>query len=341
MSTGYELYETTPEEALKRYLSDRSEEVSDATLYSHESRMGHFIRWCDEEEITNLNDLSGRHMQDYRYWRKNDGGLNNVTLHTQMTTFRVFIKWCEDYEAVTPGLHEKIRIPKLDRDEDVADREMKPERALKILDYLDKYQYASRKHAMFRVLFRTGVRTGGLRTIDLGDYHSGDQYIEVKHRPETDTPLKNGDQGERPIHLNAKTCQVLDDHIEKNRIGITDEYGREPLFTTSHGRMAQDTVRTQIYKISHPCFYTGDCPHDKNPQTCDAKQNVDCASQCPSSEPPHSIRKGSITYWRARDTPAEQVGERANVSTDIIEKHYDKRGDFDKMEQRKDYFEKE
>lgn len=74
----------------------------------------------------------------------------------QMTIFRVFIKRCEDYEAVTPGLHEKVRVPKLGRYEDVSDQELEPERALQILDYLEKYRYASRNHAMFRILFRTG-----------------------------------------------------------------------------------------------------------------------------------------------------------------------------------------
>lgn len=337
----YELYETEPETALERYLSDREDEVQKATLKAHNYRLSHFVRWCGIEGVENLNDLNGRNLQDYRYWRKEDGGLNNVTLHTQMTTFRVFIKWCEDFQAVVPGLHEKIRIPSLDDGEDVSDRKIEPERALKILDYLNDFQYASRDHAMFRVLFRTGVRTGGLRTLDLGDYHSQDQYIEVKNRPEQDTPLKNGEKGERPIYLNGMTCQVLDDYIAHHRIEVEDDYGREPLLTTQHGRLSPNTIRQRLYKLTQPCAYTGSCPHDKEPATCDAHQNTDFASQCPSSEPPHSARKASITYWRKRDTPAQQVGERANVNQDIIKKHYDKRSDQDKMDQRKDFFDRE
>jgi site-specific recombinase XerD len=338
---NYELYEVEPETAVERYLSDREDEVNDATLKSHRARLKHFIRWCGEQDLENLNNLSGRDLQDYRYWRKEDGDLNNVTMHTQMTTFRVFINWCEDYQAVTPGLNEKIRVPKLDSGEDISDREMEPERALKILDYLNDFQYASRDHAMFRILFRTGVRTGGLRALDLKDFHPQDQYIEVKDRPELDTPLKNGEKGERPIYLNDMTVQVLKDYIEYNRIERDDGYGRTPLFTTKHGRLSANTIRQRFYKLSHPCFYTGECPHDENPETCDYKQNVDYASQCPSAEPPHSARKASITYWRQRDTPAQQVGERANVNQDIIEKHYDKRTDQKKMDQRKDFFDRE
>jgi len=336
-----ELYETTATEAVERYLSDREDEVQKATLQSHRYRLEPFVKWCEQEGINNLNTLNGRDLQDFRYWRKKDGDLNNVTLHTQMTTFRVFIKWCEDFQAVIPGLNEKIRVPKLDENEDVSDGMMEPERALKILDHLEKFQYASRDHAMFRIMFRTGVRIGGLRALDLSDYHSQDQYIEVRHRADSDTPLKNGQGGERPIYLNGMTCQVIDDYIEQNRIDVEGDYGRNPLLTTRFGRLSANTIRQRFYKISHPCFYTGECPHDEKPATCDYRNNVDYASQCPSAESPHSARKASITYWRQRDTPAQQVGERANVNQDIIEKHYDKRTDHGKMKQRKDFFDRE
>lgn len=338
---GYELYETAPSEALERYLSDREDEVQKATLRSHRARLKHFIQWCDENEIEDMNALNGRHLQDFRYWRKEDGDLNNVSLHTQMTTFRVFITWCEDFQAVVPGLSEKIRVPDMEPDEDVSNDKMEPEQALKILEHLEQFEYASRDHAMFRLLFRTGVRTGGLRTLNLSDYHSDEQFIEVKHRPKQNTPLKNGDKGERPIHLNPMTCQILDDYIEHNRQDKKDGFGRKPLLTTRFGRLSANTIRQRVYKLSHPCFYTGECPHDEDPEICTYKNNVDYASQCPSSEPPHSVRKASITYWRSRDTPAQQVGERADVNQDIIKKHYDKRSGQGKMEQRKDFFDRE
>lgn len=81
-------------------------------------------------------------------------------MQTQMTTFRVFLKGCEDFNAVSSRLHEKVRVPKLDRDEDVTDRKLSAERAMEILEYLDESRYASRDRAMFRLLFRAGLRTG-------------------------------------------------------------------------------------------------------------------------------------------------------------------------------------
>jgi hypothetical protein len=44
-----------PETALELCLADRETELSEATLYSHRSRLGHFVRWCDEQ-----NRIAGR-----------------------------------------------------------------------------------------------------------------------------------------------------------------------------------------------------------------------------------------------------------------------------------------
>ncbi len=45
-----------PDHALELYLSDRENSVTQATIYSHRSGLGHFIRWCNEEGIQNLNE---------------------------------------------------------------------------------------------------------------------------------------------------------------------------------------------------------------------------------------------------------------------------------------------
>ena len=45
-----------PEAALELYLEDKQREAAEATVRSHRSRLGHFIDWCDEEGIDNMND---------------------------------------------------------------------------------------------------------------------------------------------------------------------------------------------------------------------------------------------------------------------------------------------
>lgn len=78
-----------PLEAKEMYLRERRTDASDATIKAHDYRLGHFIRWCDIEEIDDLNELSGRDLHRYKLWRQDDGDLNQVSLKTQMDTLRV------------------------------------------------------------------------------------------------------------------------------------------------------------------------------------------------------------------------------------------------------------
>ena len=78
-----------PKNGVELYLADRETEVGKATLYSHSSRLGHFTRWCGEEDVDNLNELTGRSLHEYRLWRRNEGNLTPATEKTQMDTLRV------------------------------------------------------------------------------------------------------------------------------------------------------------------------------------------------------------------------------------------------------------
>lgn len=73
------------------------------------------------------------------------------------------------------------------------------------------------------------------------DYLRNRGQIKVRHRPETDTPLKNGIEAERIVNLDDRIMDVLDDYIQVRRHDVTDEFSREPLFTTRHGRLTGTT----------------------------------------------------------------------------------------------------
>jgi hypothetical protein len=61
-----DLESTHPETALGLYLSDKQNELTDASLQSHEYRLNHLVRWCEENGIENMNDLTGRLLHEYR-----------------------------------------------------------------------------------------------------------------------------------------------------------------------------------------------------------------------------------------------------------------------------------
>ncbi|SFF83536.1 Phage integrase, N-terminal SAM-like domain [Halopelagius inordinatus] len=328
-----------PEEAKELYLSQRADEVSESTIQAHHYRLSHFVQWCDEvAEIDNMNILSGRDLQHYKMWRRDDGDLNNVTMVTQLSTLRVFINWCENIDGVASGTHDKILMPSLAKNEDRRTAMLSNDAASRLIEFLREYKRASREHALVEVLWHTGMRIGAAHSLDVEDYDADGQYVELHHRPDTETRLKNREEGERHVSLSAEICDILDSYIKYKREDAADMFGRNPLFSTPHGRPAKSTLRDNIYQTTRPCEYTGECPHNREIATCEAMDR-NKASKCPSSVSPHAIRRGSITHHLSEDVPEKVVSDRMNVSLDVLEKHYDRRGNREKAEQRRDYLE--
>lgn len=332
-----DLHSITPEKAVEQYLESRRYESAASTVQNHRYRLKQFLRWCAETEFDDMREMDGRLAEEYKHWRRTEADLAPVTIEMQMRTFRVFLKWCESNEYVKPGVAEKIIIPPVSDMEKTRDDSITVERAETILRYLSKYEYATLRHCLFYLVWHTGIRTGTVHALDIDNWHSEEGYLSIRHRPETDTPLKLKERGERHISI-TKPClaQVLDDFIETNRPDVVDEHGRSPLFTTEHGRLHKSSIQSNIYNLTKPCSYTGECPHGREIDDCDATA-YDKAAECPSSVSPHPIRRSAITAHLNADVPKEIASERMAVSVDTLEQHYDARSKEDKRERRKDY----
>ena len=200
-----------------------------------------------------------------------------------------------------------------------------------MLTYLRRYEYASLRHVTATLLWHTMLRMGSIRALDVEDYDSEEQSLTLRHQPDTDTPLKNKRQGERIIAISNDVCLVLDDWVREKRPEVTDDYDRQPLLSTTHGRVGRTTIRTYCYQITRPCKYGQECPHDRDESDCEAA-GLDSPSKCPSSVSPHPFRRGAITHFLQSDVPETAVSDRANVTKDIIDQHYDQRSDKEKME---------
>jgi integrase len=339
-NANQDLTPTTPEEALDLYLRERSTDVTESTLQAHEYRLNHFVRWCNGEgEIENVNTLTGRELHRYKLWRQEDGDLNKVSLKSQMDTLRVFVRFCETVDAVETDLHSKIISPTLGDGTGQRDVKLDADEAEALLNYLERFEYASFAHTLVLLLWRTGMRIGSIRSLDVSDFRADDEYLSVNHRPDTDTPLKNKGKGERFVALTPSVCAVIEDYIDVHRDDVTDDYGRKPLLTTENGRPINNTLRQTVYRWTRPCQYQGDCPHGKEIEECEAITDRGRASRCPSSVSPHAIRRGSITHHLTEDVPETVVSDRMNVSQGVLDAHYDRRDEEVKVEQRRGYLE--
>ena len=325
-----------PSTAKEMYLREREQEVSDRTRQAHHYRLKHFVRWCDCESIENLNELSGRDIHEFRLWRRNDGELNAVSLRTQLQTLRVFFRFCETIDAVQDGLSDLVRVPDVDQEDEQSREILRTERAEKLLEYLRQFEYGSRNHVIIELLWHTGIRVGSIRAIDVSDYDGENGHIAVRHRPETETTLKNGSPGERLVALAPHVCETVDDWVKYNRHNVTDKHGREPLLTSRTGRLAISSIRGILYRLTRPCYQTGECPHNRDTDTCEGTEHGKF-SRCPSAVSPHAVRRGSITYHLTSDVPEKVVSDRMNVSQEVLDKHYDERTEEQQVEQRRGY----
>jgi site-specific recombinase XerD len=325
-----------PETALELYIADRENELTEATIYSHRSRLGHFVRWCDEQSIDNLNDLTGRQLHRYRLWRRDEGDLSLASEKTQMDTLRVFVRWLEQVDGVDQDLSTKVRSPSLTPEQNTRDVMLDSDQATNVLAHLEKYQYATLGHVTIAVLWHTMMRVGAAHALDVDDYDPDEQYLDVRHRPDQGTAIKNKEDGERLVALSDQLCELLNDWIADKRPDVTDDQGRKPLLASRQGRAHRTTLRGYCYRATRPCEYGAECPHDRDPEDCEATDR-DAAFSCPSSVSPHAIRRGSITHSLNSEIPENAVSDRANVSKVVLEQHYDRRTKREKMEQRRDY----
>jgi integrase len=222
--------------------------------------------------------------------------------------------------------------------EDVNTKKIAPERVVEMIENLRKFEYASRDHALLELMWHGGMRTGAVRGIDLEDYDPDRRIVHLHHRPDTGTPLKNGREGERIISIKPEVNVILRDYVETKRKEKTDDYGREPLFTTKFGRISKQALRVITYRWTQPCQFGGECPHGREPSECEAATAKDKVSTCPSGVSPHPIRKASITYGMLKGARIEEVSGRMDVSPDILKRHYDQRTLEEQMEQRRGTF---
>ena len=323
-----------PKEGVKRFLAYREPSIRPTSYRNAKHRLSIFLKWCDERRIKNLNELDGRKLNDFVRWRQPQ--VAPITLQKQLSSVRQALRWWADLEAVSEGLAEKLHAPELPDGAESRDVFLDPQSANAALEYFDRHHYGSREHALIALLWRTGMRRSAARSIDVDDLEEDDHAVRLEHRPEKGTTLKNGDAGNRWVYLGPEWFAVLIAYRDNpDRVKVTDEFGRRPLFTSQLGtRPTGDTIYKWVVRALHPCTYH-ECPHGETPSSCEARGRNALVARCPSARSPHAVRRGAITQHLNQDTTPEVVSERMDVSLEVLYQHYDARTEREKMEVRR------
>jgi site-specific recombinase XerD len=309
------------------FLTEREGNKSESTIYNNRSHLADFNGWCADNNHTTVGDLDPFVILDYK--NHVEDRVQKTTLRGYVSTMREFLRFCNRMDVTDGNLAESIEFPSLNDGEGTRDTMLDFETIEEIEAFLDRYEYGQFRHIVFGLLWHTGCRMGALRSLDLDDYtpasetQKGVARLQFHHRPKEDTPLKNGLGSERTVNLKPKFASLIEGYIDHHRKDVTDDYGRFPLVTTSHGRPALSTIQGQVYSLTRPCVYSGSCPHGYSQSECEATE-YDKAPKCPSSVSPHPLRRGSITYHLKNEGwTYEECSLRFNVSVSTLKDHYD------------------
>lgn len=116
--------ELSPTDAFKRFIARRETDASDRTIHSYESRLDHFVEWCEEHGIDDVADLTPRHIDDYSLNRRQ--GYERVTVQGHLATLQVLLKYLDRVGFVDQQVAEAVDVPNLSAEEQSSDERLRP-----------------------------------------------------------------------------------------------------------------------------------------------------------------------------------------------------------------------
>jgi site-specific recombinase XerD len=331
----------TVPEGVEMYLQEVWTEIARSTHTNRTCHLKRFLEFLEQEGIEEFEEIDPMLCRKYKLHRRDVDDVRPTTLRNQLTTFRLFLRWAAQIGLIDKEIPESIIIPTPNLEDKVRDTTIEPDRVQAILDYCSLHEPFQFRHVTFGLIWHTGFRVGTVVALDLDDYHPPSKhdlgYLQLRHRPDTGTPLKNKKRAEREVNLADWVSELLDEYIRIHRIDVTDEFDREPLFTSASGRAPRTLIRRHVNALTRPCHYSGSCPHGRELSECEAR-DFDYGQRCPSSVSPHPVRRGSITSRLNEGWVKDDVSARSNVSSKVLDTHYDARSETEKRRGRAKYF---
>jgi site-specific recombinase XerD len=178
----------------------------------YRERLGAFVRWCNEQHITELEQLTAPLIRRYiayvqtRPSEKSGQPLDSFTVHSHVRAIRTLLFWAASEELIDEHLPKKIKLTKCEQ------------KVLKILEdkQLDllfaaakKTQAPLRDTALVALLLDTGCRASELCGLTLDDVHFDHDAVWL---------LVHGKgRKDRPVGLGKRSGMALHRYIKRER----------------------------------------------------------------------------------------------------------------------------
>ncbi|GAA1302639.1 tyrosine-type recombinase/integrase [Streptomyces sanglieri] len=319
----------TLENLYERYLS-RRENRSPATRAQYKRTIPEFIAFSESQGITIPSGLSTELVERYVDEVKQKYEADATQL-TYTKNVRSWLRWLSKRQYCDEAAYRVLDKDELGLDPAARDEAIPKPVARHIIDRLAEQRYGTNLHVLLEFDYNGGLRLGDLYSLDVEDFKSEDDTILIRHRPDTGTRLKNGEEtdstpgdGERDVIIKNRVTDAIQWYIDNERPDVTDEYGRSPLFATVQGRASRSTLRRWIYEVTSCRWAPNEIEIDGESITCDGECDPD-SNVCPYSFNPHAIRRGAIVNHLSNGLHPSRASERFDVSIPVLKKHYDPR----------------
>jgi len=308
-----------------RFLA-RRQNRSPATRAQYKRTIPTFVDFATDNDVTTPAEITVELVDGYVDTLQDDYD-NDSTILTYTKNVRAWLRWLNKREYCSEAVYRILDKDELGLTPTVRDEALPQARARPLLERLRQRRRGSLMHALLELLWNAGPRIGGVHSLDRRDFDPESNELRFRHRPETETRLKNGNDedardgdGERNVVVNDAVVRALSLYVRSERPDVTDESGREPLFATQYGRASRSTLRRAVYRATS-CRWLSSASAGPS---CDGSCDPD-AAVCSASYYPHSIRRGAIVAHLSGGLRPHMASERFDVCVETIRKHYDPR----------------
>lgn len=332
----------TIEQARESYTDGKAFD-SESTRRVYLTGINHFIKWCEQEDLTHTSDLSKMNVQPFRN-HVMDMDIKTYSKSTYIWGVRDFLDYLDDTLGVLPDTEvyralEGVKVPPREKRRDES---IEQERLDSILAHMMDYYPRHRDTIIMRILSATGMRTCELYAVDVGDVTVTGEGPVIQVRCRKGTPLKRGrnyrshKNHERDVPIDEQLLKDIREYVEAHRHDVTDgcsgalcgsdDHGcagtcersdRLPLITSRNGRLSKGQIKAAVTKWTCPAHTgVGECIHDEKP-------SATAAGKCDPSITPHILRKQAITRFRNNGAGLDDIGEMVGADPEQLKEHYD------------------
>jgi len=167
--------------------------LSEKTISAYKVALKEFHRWCTEQEIIDVTEITTNNIKKYLLYCKNERKNNPVTLNSKLKNLRAFFNHLLDQEYIKVSPCAKINTVITDLKIEV----FTDDHIQQMLNYYrrlknrDKTFFAFRDHTIIVTLLGTGIRLGelcNLKWTDI-DFESYQMIVWGKNRTQASVPL--------------------------------------------------------------------------------------------------------------------------------------------------------